>query len=192
MNNNTRATILSKSKSLFALNGYEGFSIRKLSVCCHSGISSIYHFFEDKDILLKEVFDRTNTELGAKRAKLPALESSSESLRQIIGFQFENIEDIVFVLKYYLHFRESFKKIDNGYIPEKAYLHIEEILADGVASGEFYIKPSEIVKESKVITHAINGFLLEYYPRSPTGKELDEVVYSINNFILRSLKNKEA
>jgi hypothetical protein len=46
-------------------------------------------------------------------------------------------------------------------------------------------------KESKVIAHSINGFLLEYYPNPPVGEELDEVVESIHNFLMRSLTNKE-
>jgi hypothetical protein len=108
-----------------------------------------------------------------------------------IVFQFQHIEDVVFVLKYYLHFRPNFLKLDSGYLPSKAYLHIEEVLAVGAKNGEFTIKASEIDKEAKVIAHAINGFLLEYYPKPPKKHELDDVTDSIHKFLMRSLTNKE-
>lgn len=189
--NTTRATIITKSKSLFAKNGYEGFSIRILAKKTDIGISSIYHFFNDKDELLKEIFDKTNTELGRKRQLLPSVDSAADMMRQRITFQFEYIEDVVFVLKYYLHFRPHFLKIDAGYLPTKGYLHIEEVLVRGVNSGEFTIAQNAIGKEAKVIAHAINGFLLEYYPNPPTGLERELVIDSIHIFLMRSLTNKE-
>lgn len=188
----TRTIILSKAKTLFAINGYEGFSIRILAKECGVGISSIYHFFGDKDELLKELFNTTNRQLGVKRAQLPKSSTASAMLKRRIKFQFENIEDVVFVLKYYLHFRPEFMRLNSGYLPTKAYLHIEEVLEFGLKTDEFVIDELEIAKESKVIAHAINGFLLEYYPDPPEGRQLNTVVNSIYNFLMRSLTNKEA
>ena len=188
---NTRNTIIKSSKHLYALNGYEGFSMRLLATECGVGLSSIYHFFKDKDELLEEIFNNTNRQLGIDRQKLPLLDSADQMLLQRIKFQFDHIEDVVFVLKYYLHFRPSFLKLDSGYLPTKGYLHIEEVLEVGVENGEFTINASEIDKEAKVIAHAINGFLLEYYPNPPKKDELDDVSASIHKFIMRSLTNKE-
>ena len=191
MTASTRSTILKKAKRLFAISGYEGFSMRTLVTESGVGLSSIYHFFADKDEILKEIFDMTNIELGIARAKLPINETAEEMLLSRIKFQFEHIEDVVFVLKYYLHFRPNFLKLDSGYLPSKGYLHIEEVLAVGIRSGEFGIAASDIGKEAKVIAHAINGFLLEYYPKPPKKDELDEVTQSIHAFLARSLTNKE-
>lgn len=188
----TRTTILNKSKTLFAVSGYEGFSIRTLAKECNVGISSIYNFFDDKDGLLKELFDTTNRQLGIARAQLPKSSTAIVMLKKRVLFQFEHIEDVVFVLKYYLHFRPNFIRLDSGYLPNKAYLHIQEVLIKGVETAEFKIDPTEVDKKSKVIAHAINGFLLEYYPNPPKGKELNEVVNSIHQFLISSLTNKEA
>lgn len=188
---NNIPTIIQTSKKLFALGGYDGFTIRSLATKSGVGISSIYHFFKDKDVLLRHIFDTTNTELGLKRAELKNSKTASEMLYDRIVFQFKHIEDVVFVLKYYLHYRKSFLRLDRGFVPAKAYLHIEEVLQAGVKSGEFAIKPENIAQESKVITHAINGFLLEYYPNNLSGKELKDVAGVIHEFLLRSLTNKE-
>lgn len=187
----TRQTILETSKRLFALNGYEGFSMRVLAKACDTGLSSIYHFFGDKDDLLKELFDDVNSRLGVERSMLPSETSASDMLLQRIRFQFEHIEDVVFVLKYYLHYRPDFLRLTSGYLPAKAYLHIEEVMQRGIDTGEFSVARSEMAKESKVIAHAINGFLLEYYPDPPKGEALEEVVTSIHRFLIRSLTNKE-
>ncbi len=187
----TRVTILNTAKRLMALHGYEGLSMRILATECQTGLSSIYHFFSDKDAVLKELFEATNTRLGIIRAGLPVQNNASAMLEQRIRFQFEHIEDVVFVLKYYLHFRPEFLRLDSGYIPSKAYLHIEEVLEFGVQNGEFSIPTDQTAPQSKVITHAINGFLLEYYPDCPKGEALDNVVQTIHAFLLRSLTNKE-
>ena len=42
--------------------------------------------------------------------------------------------------------------------------------------------------DAKVITHAINGFLLEYYPYMPERKEKKELIDRIYRFLIRALK----
>ncbi len=156
------------------------------------GLSSIYHFFGDKDDLLKHLYNKVNRELGVERAKLVKRRIASDMMYDRIVFQFEHIQKVVFVLKYYLHFRKKFLKLDSGFIPTKAYLHIEEVLEYGNQTGEFDIPEDKVAEESKVIAHAINGFLLEYYPDTPNRRELKSVCTSIHHFLLKSLTNKEA
>lgn len=191
MTTHSKAIITSKTKTLFAINGYEGFTIRILAKESGVGISSIYHFFEDKDVLLKCVFDDVSKQLGNERSKLIKRRTASQMLYDRIVFQFTHIEEVVYVLKYYLHFRKEFLKLDSGYTPSKAYLHIDEVLRFGVETGEFEFSASEINEESKVIAHAINGFLLEYYPEVPTKSELKKVTATLHRFLMRSLTNKE-
>jgi AcrR family transcriptional regulator len=187
----TKSAILTKAKRIFATNGYEGFSMRILAKETGVGLSSIYHFFTDKDEILNEIFHTTTKQLGAERKKLPLPTSAQDMLLDRINFQFQQIEDIVFVLKYYLHFRPNFLKMNSGYLPSNSYMHIKEVLMFGVDTGEFSISSLDIDKESKVIAHAINGFLLEYYPHPPKNQELEEVVTSVHEFLLRSLTNRE-
>ena len=183
----TRTTILTTAKRIFAERGYDGLSMRTLADESHVGLSSIYHFFADKDVLLKELFDTTNTQLGVERAKLPNRKNARSLLQDRIDFQFKHIQDVVFVLKYFLQYRPQFEHQDSGYVPAKAYLHIEEVLRLGNQTGEFHIEELAIEKEAKIVTHAINGFLLEYYPDPPKGRELKEVCNSLHLFIMRSL-----
>jgi len=182
----TKQTILDHTRKMFALGGYESFSIRNLADSVGISPSVLYHYFEDKDVLLKAMFESVNQNLGMKRSLLPKTKTASQMLKQRIGFQIDNQEEVVAVLKYYLAYRKEFKKFKNGYVPDKSALHIEEVLREGVSKNEFNVK--NIDDDAKVITHAINGFLLEYYPHTPKGRERKQLIDRIFNFLIRGLK----
>ncbi len=182
----TKQQIMDNATKMFALGGYDSFSMRHLADSVGISPSVLYHYFEDKDILLKEMFDSVNKSLGLKRAGLPKTKTASQMLKQRIGFQIDNQEEVVAVLKYYLAYRKEFKKFKNGYVPDKSALHIEEVLRVGMATNEF--KLDNLEDDAKVITHAINGFLLEYYPHTPKGTERQQLINRIFNFLIRGLK----
>lgn len=186
-NMSTKDKIASKCRKIFARHGYDGLSMRKLADRTGISQSVIYHYFDNKDDLLKYIFNSTNELLGKRRHKLSETKDASDMMKQRIEFQLDNAEEIVAVLKYYLAYRKEFPKFKTGYVPDKTTLHIEEVLERGVASGEFI--DMNIEKEAKVITHAINGFLLEFFPKKPEGEEKKELVDSIHTFIMRSVVN---
>ena len=189
MSTDTKQHLLTSAQYIFARSGYDGLSMRTLA--SETGIASsvTYHYFRDKDVLLKELFDSINTRLGIERAKLPIKESALDALKQRIVFQFNHAEEVVCVLKYYLHYRNRFEELEDGYVPAKAYLHIEEVLRAGVESGELD-DSLDIPSQAKIITHAINGFVLEYFPDPPTGKHRQKLIDDIATFIYRSVERR--
>lgn len=178
----TDELIRTAAEKLFAKYGYDGVSMRILAKESGVGLSSIYHFFKDKDILLKKVYGDINQKLGIERAALPAQPTAEKMLAQLINFQFAHIEDIVYVLKYYLHFRNDFASKPTRTLPAKSVLHIEEVIEKGRKTGEFKVAASEVSAKAKVVAHTINGYLLEYYPDVPSRKELNEIVREIVSF----------
>jgi len=188
MTRNSKAIIEQTAFDIFSKGGYEALSMRELAKQSGVTLSSIYHYFSDKDVLLKDLFDKTNTELGQKRALLPHRRNAHAMLKDRISFQFENIASVVFVLKYYLHFRPEFLRLDSGYVPAKAYLHIDEVISKGLETGEY--TSEDPVTDAKIMAHAINGFLLEYYPDPPTGRELTKLVGEITDFLQRAMSVK--
>lgn len=185
----TDTLIRAVAKRLFAQYGYEGFSVRILAKESGVGISSIYHFFKDKDVLLREIYAETNRQLGQARRELPFQPTAEKMLEQLIQFQFKHVEDIVYVLKYYLHFRQDFAKLPTKTLPPKSVLHIEEVIRRGIETGEFSVAEVEILTKSKVIGHTINGYLLEYYPDVPNEQELQEIISAIVGFTKAGLQS---
>ncbi len=147
--------------------------------------SVLYYHFASKDELLKTVYEEANRMLGQARAELPPQSIFESLLKQRISFQFDHAEFVCAVLKYYLHFRMSFEKNSRGHLPEKTYLHIEEILEKAQQLG-LYRFP-DLQKEAKVIVHAINGFILEYFPSPLSASEKKAVIDDVADFILRAL-----
>lgn len=185
--NKTRDKIHSAAKHLFSLQGDGGLSMRSLSTHAGISLSVAYHYYKNKDALLRAVFQETSASLGEKRSTLPRLSSTHDMLYQRIGFQFDHMVDIIFVLKYYLKYRDTYAKNNHGYLPSTAHLHIKEVLVRGIKDGEVSgIK--DLDAEAKIITHSINGFLLEYFPQQPTGDERHQLLSSITDFMMRSLQ----
>lgn len=184
----TEELIRSTAKRLFALHGYEGFSIRTLAKESGVGISSIYHFFKDKDVVLRDIYTETNRTLGIARKKMPAQPTATKMLVQLIQFQFKHSEDIVYVLKYYLHFRQDFAKLPTRTLPPKSVLHVEEVIHKGLETGEFSVALDDVPTKAKVIAHTINGYLLEYYPAVPNKQELQEIINAIVDFAQAGLQ----
>lgn len=183
----TEVLIRESAKHLFARFGYDGVSMRILAKESGVGLSSIYHFFDDKEILLKAVYEDTNRKLGIERSELPVKATAKEMLGQLINFQFKHIEDIVYVLKYYLHFRQDFATMPTKTLPAKSVLHVEEVIRKGIETGEFDIEGNEVGAMARVISHTINGYLLEYYPDVPSSRELQEIVEDIVDFSMAGL-----
>jgi len=184
----TKDRILLETVKIYAVSGHEDFSIRKLAKQVGIAQSVIYHHFENKDVLLKYMFRQMSEELGRKRKELPKTKTAAEMLKQRVEFQLEHAQEVTAVLKFFFANRNIFPKIKTGYVPDKAYLHILEVLNRGVKNGEFIEMNKR--QEAKVITHAINGFVMEYFPDVPTGKERKELVEQISRFVLRSLVKK--
>jgi AcrR family transcriptional regulator len=184
----TGELIRATAKRLFAKFGYEGVSMRILAQESGVGLSSIYHFFKDKDVLLKDIYQVTNRRLGQERLALPPQVTAQRMLAALIDFQFEHIEDVVYVLKYYLHFRDDFANLPTRTLPAKSVLHIEEVVRKGIETGEFHVAPDDIAAKSKVVAHTINGYLLEYFPDVPRGAERQHMISDIVSFTMRALK----
>lgn len=182
----TKDKIHFAAKQLFSLQGDGGLSMRSLSTEAGISLSVAYHYYRNKDALLHAVFLESSKQLGAKRDMLPRLKSTSEMMFQRIDFQFEHMIDIVFILKYYLKYRDTYTKSSHGYLPSTAHLHIKEVLEYGIKNSE--LPPiSDIDAEAKIITHSINGFLLEYFPEQPIGDERHQLISSINDFMMRGV-----
>ena len=181
----THEKILSSTTQLVAVYGCAGVSMRLVGKHVPIAQSVIYHYYADKDSLLKAMYNRANRMLGQHRQALSQPKSATKRLENIIQFQIDHAELVVSVLKYYLHYREDFVQQESGTLPEKAILHVEEVLEYGHQVGEWVV--TDLPTQSKIVAHAINGYLLEYYPHMPTGKSARTLVNALVTFTKSAL-----
>ena len=180
-----RDEIISVCTHVFAKSGYDGLSMRSFAAEMGCSLSALYHYYPSKDSLLKDMFHTVNARLGIKRNNLPHVDTLNDMLYQRVVFQFKHAEEVVAVLKYYMHYRKQFEKHARGFLPLKAHSHIEEVLQIGIKNGDIFI--TDVDGEAKLIAHLINGFVLEYFPELPKGTELVKLATDITNFVMRAL-----
>lgn len=171
----SKEEILLKTRRSFAINGSEGTSMRTLAKEVGISPSVFYHYYPDRESLLTEMFRYTTKQLGVDRKKLQDTNDKKELLRSRVNFQIEHMEEITAIMKYFLHFKNEFKRNQFGFVPKTACIHMLEVLDDPTSM--------ESIKKAKVMTHAVNGFVLEYFPNLPTGEEKEELVNYITEFL---------
>jgi hypothetical protein len=65
---------------------------------------------------------------------------------------------------------------------------VQEIIEYAVAQGQWVSQ--DIESDSRVITHTINGYVLEYFPAVPPEQELKAIVDQITHFVVAALDPK--
>lgn len=183
-----KTNIFEKVKDIVALNGIQGMNMRNLAEQIDISPSVFYHHFRDKDDLMKQMFDYISLDLGRKRRLLSDNKPFEKLLEERILFQLENAAAVTAILKYFLHYRSNFPQVPDGFVPKTAYLHIKEILELGVSRNE--IDKIEIDKTAKIMTHAINGFVLEYFPATVSIAHKKRITGDLVSFFMKSLRRE--
>jgi AcrR family transcriptional regulator len=186
MKSSTSLTIIESAVSLLARSGYAGTSMRDVANAADVKTSVIYHYFPDKAELFRRARQHINILLDTKMNSLPAVDDAPAFLRQRLEFQLVHMEYIVALLQYFMAVKADFPAEGGGYVPQRAYRHMREVIERGIAEGVY--TSDDIDMDAKILTHLINGFLLEYYPHPLERKDKDMLVEQLANFIERSLK----
>jgi AcrR family transcriptional regulator len=181
----TRNTIILCTIPLLARNGYEGTSMRAIANAAQVEQSLLYYHFVDKAALLRAVRQHLNTQLDESLQALSPVQSTAELLRQRLRFQIEQREAIVCLLQYFMAVKQDFPRQAGGYVPERAYQHMRDIVDAGLAEGCY--KSADPNFDAKILTHLVNGFLIEYYPNDMPAKEVATLTEQLAQFIERAL-----
>lgn len=181
----TREKILQVTIKEYVSAGDDSLSMRNIAKKVPITQSVIYHYFESKEVLLREMFTYSSKKLGDLRAKNTSAKGAKDLFRKRIAFQMENSDHIMVILKYFTDHPDFFDKNSLGYLPDNAALHIEEVLEAGVNEGVYNV--DDLKNDAKIIAHAINGFVTEYHGREMSEKEKDELVERIATFFERGL-----
>ncbi len=184
MENQTKQHIKRATVAVFSREGYEGLSMRRLAGEIGVSVSVVYYHFPDKDTLLMRVFDQVRSDLGKRRACIdPGDTSVSSRINKQIRFQLTHAEEIVFIYRYFLHYRSKFKRNNGGFLPPRAHQHFQEILSGRIGQNE-----AESI--SKFLTHAINGYVLEYFP-DIEDSDIETLSCELSDLAMRIIEKKE-
>ena len=183
--------IIACTVPLLARHGYAGTGMRTVAEAAGVQPSVIYHYFPNKEDLLRDVRTYLNHTLDEAFDQAPAVASAGELLRQRLELNFVHMEAVVALLQYFLWSKPVFVRLeDGGYVPARAYRHMSEIIERGVAEGSYVSERPDF--DAKIMAHLVNGFLLEFYPHTIAKDQLSEMVEQMARFIERSLMREAA
>jgi len=184
--NTTFANIIDCTVPLLAQHGYAGTTMRTVADAAGVKSSVLYYYFADKAVLMRAVRQRLTMRLDEGMHNLPEVADAQSLLRQRLWFQLDECEAIVCLLQYFMAVKADFPLQNDGYVPERAYQHMRDIIDRGVAEG-CYVSDDPAF-DAKTLTHLVNGFLLEYYPHTLADTDKDALTERLATFIERALK----
>ncbi len=184
----TQEKILKYIIKLYANGGFEGMSMRQLASKVGIVQSVLYHYFPDKDRMLRYMYDTIQNNLEIERTKLPIKKNTFDFLKQRIEFQFDHAEEIVAAMKYFYNYRRTFKRNNIGFFPKEMYASFQEALEYGIDQGD--IPNIDVKRKAKIMTHLVNSIILEYFPTIPKGSERANIMQSLLTIFKKDLLTK--
>lgn len=136
-----RADILAAARQMFAEEGYERVSMRRLAERIEYSPTTIYLYFTDKDELFRAICDETFSTLARRIGKLRQQHADDP----LAGLRAGLREYITFGLKHPEHYTVTFMRRPGpdgklafaGSPGEVAFTHLREAVAACVAAGLF-------------------------------------------------------
>jgi AcrR family transcriptional regulator len=182
----TAEAILNSATQLLARHGAAGATMRAIAADTGVQASVIYHYYPTKEDLLRAVRLNLNQRLDQVFDSAPTTPDAPGLLRQRLAINFEHRQDIVALLQYFMAAKQDFPVQDNGYVPERAYRHMREIIDRGVTEGVYHSADPDF--DAKILAHLVNGFLIEHYPHELKRSTQADLVTRLADFIERALR----
>jgi AcrR family transcriptional regulator len=145
-----RERILETATSLFVERGYDGVAMREISDACGITKAALYYHFTGKAELLSEIFTAYLDEIAVVVSAGVAGGGSAEAqLRRVVRGMFEVPVDRRAILRLAMHdvgSLEAEHRTAFGQAYRQRFIGpLQQIVADGVARGEFVPKDPELV-----------------------------------------------
>lgn len=174
-----RRQILDTAREMFAEEGYEAVSMRRLAQRIEYSPTAIYLHFEDKDDLFRAVCDETFAGLVKRLAKQRQQLSGDPvaclraGLRTYIDFGLKHPEH--YVVTFMLRGHQPPQDFD-GSVGQEAFGYLQRAVADCVSAGVFRPVPVELA--AQVLWMSIHGLVSllvakKGFPFAPTRALVD-------------------
>jgi AcrR family transcriptional regulator len=159
-----RAKILEAARDLFATEGYEKVTMRRIADAIEYSPTTIYHHFTDKDDLVKCLCEDDFSNLLGLLKTQPAPGDPIDWIRQL-GRAY-----IAFGLQYPNHYRFMFMTPHPAHAivkGENAYLLLREAVQKAIESGRF--RPGDADAAAQVLWATVHGVVSLFITYGPEG-----------------------
>ena len=166
----SRAQLLDAAEDLFGRKGFHEATLREVAELAEFSVGSVYSFFDNKDDLFRQIFQRRGEEFGpALRAALrPGVGSPTEQLHRLVDVEVGFFRDHPRFGRVYLRYANATTMaVDRAVDAEVVANYTEwlalqaDLFARGQASGEFRSGDPE------VLARLFTGMIAAYQALDP-------------------------
>lgn len=157
-----RARILDAARDLFAAEGYDAVTMRRIADKIEYSPTAIYFHFRDKEALLKELCHHDFRELALQFAEAAHIADPIERLRVTgrayarFGFEYPNHYRMMFMTPH-PPVDKNDPLFDHGNPEEDAYAFLKTIVSECIATNRFRPELTDIELVSQTIWAAMHG-----------------------------------
>jgi AcrR family transcriptional regulator len=158
-----RDSILDAARTLFAEQGYEAVTMRKIAEKIEYSPTAIYFHFKDKQSLLRELCDTDFGALAHEFQKIARIDDPIDRLRHIgrayVGFAIEhpNHYRLMFMTPHPAAIRAEDSRIARGNPEEDAYAFLRATVAAAIAGARLRPELSDADLVSQMVWSGTHG-----------------------------------
>lgn len=138
-----RAKIMNAARDLFAAEGIEAVSMRKIAEAVEYSPTVIYQHFTDKESLLREICRADFATLAEAMAQIAGMADPIERIRQIgmaygkFGVAYPNHYRLMFMTEFHHDKNEPEETCGKGDPDEDAYAFVKKTVVEAIEAGRF-------------------------------------------------------
>jgi AcrR family transcriptional regulator len=158
-----RQQILDTARTLFAREGYESVTMRKIADAIEYSPTAIYLYFKDKDQLMNELCRADFLTLAREFQKIAQVRDPIERLKKTglsyveFGLRYPNHYRLMFMTPHPPHTPEM--EADKGNPEQDAYAFLKVIIGQCIEAGLFRAEFSEVEAVSQILWASVHGIV---------------------------------
>ena len=160
-----REQILDAARTLFAREGYEAVTMRKVAEAIEYSPTSIYLYFKDKDELLRELCNQDFGHLAHHYQAIAAIPDPIEKLRRTgaayleFGLERPNHYRLMFMTEKPKQHLDEEMAAKKGNPDEDAYAFLRMIVSDCIAQGKFREDLTDADSIAQILWAGVHGLV---------------------------------
>jgi AcrR family transcriptional regulator len=159
-----RTLILDTAREMFAAEGYEAVTMRRIAERIEYSPTAIYFHFKDKDALIRELCDHDFLALAQKFAGIVRVADPIEKLRRTgqlylqFGIENPNHYRVMFMTPH-PEMDPADSAVKKGNPEEDAYAFLKTIVAEAIEQGLFRKELKDVEMVSQTIWAGVHGVI---------------------------------
>lgn len=183
-NDSVRTSILEVARELFAKFGYKKTTMEDIAQALGKGKSSLYYYFKNKEEIFQAVLDWESDILFSKlRSVVGSGMQAHEKLKKYVEVRMETLRELENyhkALKVESMLVFDFLELIKGKSEKEEAVMIKQMLDEGVASGLFQVKNSQMA--AIAISTALKGLEIPLF-RMSDSRNTDDFKGQLNNIL---------